>query len=247
MNRLSNLVFVLILTISLYGCSSMNTAAVKKVDKASVALIGVDKHISFSDDFALGSLVQKLAQDDKFDLQPMAKDLHNNVFGLYAESVPFNLMPEEQVIDTDRYKNFRLYDSDLKESNFKRGSNIITVENYKDYKVDYLDKSQREQLYKAIPNEADAMVLVGLSYKLVQENSMIPGVNKGKIKATLNYEVTNSSGERILNVNKSAKSDSDMKVVLNAGMLSPDKILPMCQEATDKVMGKMQSFIAKKL
>jgi len=178
MERLNNILLVVLFAIFSYGCSSMNTAAVKKVDQAGVALIGVDKHIQFSDEFALGSLVQKLAQDEKFDLKPMAEDLHNNVFGLYAQSVPFNLMPEEQVIETERYKTFRLYDSDLKEKNFKRGSNIITVKNYKDYKVDYLGKSQREKLYNAIPGEADAMVLVGLSYKLVQENSLIPGVNK---------------------------------------------------------------------
>jgi hypothetical protein len=224
----------------------MDTARVKKVDKAAVAIVGVEKYIDYSEDFEIPQLVQRLAQSDKFDLQPIAENLHDKTFGTYTEVMPFTLMPEEKVIGTDRYENFDIYsmgDSEEREES----SNFITVKNYKKYNPSGMLQPKRAKLFEAMPEEADAMLLVGLSYKLFQANSIIPGVNNGKIEANLDLRLVEPNGERILTINKKSESDGSMKVVLDAAILDPDKIQPLVQDATDKVMAKAEEFIRDNL
>lgn len=208
--------------------------------------MGVEKHINYSDDFEIAQLVQRLAQSDKFDLKPIAKDLHNKTFGAYTEAMPFTLIPEEKVIGTERYKNFELYNEGYEDA-IEGRSNFITVKNYKKYRPSSMMQGRRAKMFEAMPEEAEAMLMVELSYKLFQENSLIPGVKKGKIEADLDMMVVKPNGERILNINKKAESDGNMKVVLDAAILDPAKIKPLVEEATNKVMLKAEDFILNNL
>ncbi|TYP92737.1 hypothetical protein LX73_2101 [Fodinibius salinus] len=246
MRRFTYLVCILGVLFFITSCSSMDTSRVKKVDKAAVAIVGVEKHINYTDDFEIPQLVQRLAQSDKFDLQPIAENLHENTFGVYTEVMPFTLIPEEEVIETERYKNFELYNEGYEEAT-DGNSNFITVKNYKKYNPSGMLQGRRAKLFEAMPDEAEAMLMVGLSYKLFQENSMIPGVNKGKIEADLDIRLVKPNGERILTINKKAESDNSMKVVLDAAILDPDKIQPLVQDATDKAMAKAEEFIQDNL
>lgn len=224
----------------------MDTSAVKKVDKAAVGIVGVEKYINYSDDFEIPQLVQRLAQSDKFDLNPIAEELHEKTFGSYTEAMPFTLIPEEEVIDTERYKNFELYNEGYEDA-IEGKTNFITVKNYHKYPPRAMNQGRRAKMFEAMPDEAEAMLMVELSYKLFQENSLIPGVNKGKIEADLDMMVVKPNGERILNINKKAESDGSMKVVLDAAILDPDKIQPLVEEATGKVMLKAEDFILDNL
>lgn len=246
MRRLTFLIYITGVLFFITSCSSMDTARVKKVDKAAVAIVGVEKYINYSEDFEIPQLVQRLAQSDKFDLQPVAENLHEKTFGAYTEVMPFNLIPEEQVIGTERYKNFELYNEGYEDA-IEGKTNFITVKNYHKYPPRSMNQSRRAKMFEAMPDEAEAMLMVELSYKLFQENSLIPGVNKGKIEADLDLMVVNPDGERILNINKKADSDGSMKVVLDAAILDPEKVQPLVQEATDKVMAKAEEFIRDNL
>lgn len=247
MRRLKLYVYLFTILLFVSSCSTMDTSAVKEIDNAAVAIVGVDKHLEYSEDFEAAQLVQRLAQSDKFNLQPVAEDLHEKTLGEYTRVMPFELIPEEDVIGAERYQNFQLFDSESAEETFTETSNFITVKNYKAYNPVNMHRGHKTDFSEAIPEEADAMLLVGLNYKLVQENSLIPGVNKGKIEADLNMELVKPNGDRIININQKAKSNDDMKVVLDAAILDPDKIQPLVMEATDKVMIKASEFISDNL
>lgn len=247
MRRLHLYVYLFVILLFVSACSTMDTSAVKEIDKAAVAIVGVDKHLTYSEDFEAAQLVQRLAQSDKFDMQPVAEDLHEKTFGEYTRVMPFELIPEEEVIGSEQYKNFQMFDSESAEETFTKTSNFITVKNYKPYNPVNMHRGHKSDLAEAIPEDANAMLLVGLNYKLVQENSLIPGVNKGKVEADLSMELVKPNGDRIININQKAKSDENMKVVLDAAILDPDKIQPLVMEATDKVMAKAAEFISDNL
>lgn len=233
------------------ACSSLDKAAVRKTDKAAIALIGVDKYIEFSNEFGAGvQIIQRLAASEEFNLEPVRKKLHKKIFNEYNEYLPFKLIDEEKVISSKRYKNFSVYDNPDKEENFKKGAkHFLQKDGYLSYHPNNFAASQekRKKFFQAMPSNADGMLMVALSYKLINQNSMIPGVSKGKIKASLRMMLTNKKGAMIMDVRKDAISDGDMKVILNQGIPDPSKIQPLCVEATDKVMKEAKRWIKAEL
>lgn len=237
--------------LTLSACSSLDKAAVQKADKVAISSIGVDKYIDFDSEFGAGvQIIQRLAASDKFDLEPVRKKLHNKVFNEYNEFLPFKLTDEQKVIGSKRYKSFTMYDNEQKEENFRKGAkNFLLKDGYLPYPLGNFrgQQEKRKKFFQALPSESDAMLMVSLSYKLINQNSMIPGVSKGKIKARLNMMLSKKNGEKIMDVRKRATSDGDMKVILNQGIPDPSKIQPLCVEATDKVMKEAKQFIKEEL
>ncbi len=235
----------------LNACSSMDVAAVQKTDKVAVSLIGVDKYIDFDNEFGAGvKIIQRLAASDKFDLEPVRQKLHKKVFNEYSEFFPFDLMNEQKVLGPDRYKKFQVYDNKDKEENFKKSAkHFLQKDGYLSYHPKSFASSQdkRKKFFQAMPSDADGMLMIALSYDLKKEESMIPGVSKGKIKANLRMILTNKKGVKIMDVRKSARSDGDMKVILNQGIPDPSKIQPLCVEATDKVMEETKTWIKEEI
>lgn len=84
MRRLKLYLYLFTILLFISSCSTMDTSAVKEIDNAAVAIVGVDKHIEYSEDFEAAQLVQRLAQSDKFDLHPVAEDLHKKLL----QSIP---------------------------------------------------------------------------------------------------------------------------------------------------------------
>ncbi len=237
--------------LTFHACSTLDKAAVRDTDKAAVALIGVNKHLDFDDEFGAGvQIVQKLAQSDKFDLEPIRKDLHKKTFNEYNEFLPFELMNEEDVIGSKAYKEFTVYDDETKEENFRKGGDhFLQKEGYLPYLPTSFSHNQdrRKSFFKTMPDNADAMLMIELSYDLDKQNSMVPGVSKGKVKANLHMILSDEKGEKIMKIIKTATSEDDVKVVLNQGIPDPDKIQPMCADATEKVMEKAETFIKEEL
>jgi hypothetical protein len=234
---------ILAFTFALTACSTLDKTAVKKTDRVAVALVGVDKHLQYGSDFAIGSMVQRLAQSEEFNLKPIAKKLHRKTFGTYAEFMPYTLISEKKVIKRSEYKNFRLFDTETEEELFKKSSNFVTVKNYKKYRPEFLNRGHRKELIKAMPETADAMLMVGLYYELDKQNTMIPGYTKAKAVAHLNMELVKPNGEKIMNIEKEAQSDKSIEIAFDWAILKPEKIRPLCSTATTRVMDKAEKFI----
>lgn len=232
-------------------CSTIDQEAVRKVDKAAVAIVGINKQLNYGPNFNIGQLVQRLAEDEKFDITPLSNKLRKRTYGRYAELFPFKLIPEEKVIQSDKYQNFQLFEKTSKEQNIKQASqysHFITPDNYLKYYPRLLNnREKRSRLFDAVPDEAEGIVMMSISYKLKQEMSPMPGVKKGKVEAKLRMDLIKENGERIFKVNKTGKSNNQVKVVLNTGVLKAEKIRPLCVEATNQVMAKAQSFLQKKM
>lgn len=251
MKRISFYLSLIVVILGMPTCSTIDQEAVKKVDKAAVAIVGVNKQLNYESSFNIGQLVQKLAQDDKFDLAPLADKLRNETFGTYERFFPFELIAEEKVTQADRYQDFRMYDDPKKEQNLKVASSrtfFITPDKYLNYYPQLLNtRDKRSRLFEAVPEAADGILMMNIYYKMIQERSLVPGVKKGKVEAHLRMDLIKENGERIFKIDKKAKSNNKVKVVLNTGILKPEKIKPLCVDATNQVMAEAERFLRKKL
>ena len=247
MRRLGIFTLLFSLMFVLTTCSTLDEAAVRKTNKVAVAIVGVDKYLQYSSGFAVGSLVQRLAESEDFDLQPIAEKLHNKTFGTYTKIMPFTLMDEEKVINTSAYKDFTLFEKESYEERFKKNSMFISAKDYMKYRPEFLNRGHRKKLFKAMPEEADAMLMVGLSYWLKKQTSMVPGMTKAKAMAHLNMELVKPNGKKIMDIEKKAYSDEAMEIVFDWAILKPEKIRPLCVTATNKVMVKAEKFVKDEL
>ena len=234
---------VLPLSVLLLGCSSIDVERVRALDKVAVPMITVGKYINMGK-FDLGSAIQRLAEDDKFDLQPALDDLHEKTYNDFATSLPFDVVEEKKLLESDAYKNFNPFSASKK--NVYKPSSLLTPEGYMKYHPDALNKRKRAKVLKVIPDEADAAMFVYITYDLEKRKIPMLPIDKAAVKANINMDIYDRNGERILKVRKSAESDDDIKAV--AGVLTDtDKIKSMTLNATNKALRVANSYIRSEL
>ncbi len=246
MTRTLLLVVVTVMMFLLPRCSSMDTEAVKSMDKVSVALISANKHIDMGDFSGIGTMIQRLADDENFKLDPVVDKLHKKTFREYKSMMPFDIVSEEKVIGSEDYKNFQVYENEQKEKNFKKGSKVITPDGYKGYYPKYFKKKHTKKLLKTMPSEADGMMYVYVSYSLKKHDVPMVPYSNGSIKAKINIQLFDKEANKVMAINKTGESDEKIKIVVG-NMPNPEKIQPMCKNATDKAFNKVEEFIKSEL
>ena len=78
--------------------------------KIAVVTFYANKMISFEDlgigaDVLLGDIL-KLRDDPNFNLKPMLNQYHENFFNNYSKELPFDLLPESEVLNNPAYQEF---------------------------------------------------------------------------------------------------------------------------------------------
>lgn len=241
--RIPKIFILFMLFIFISGCSSIDTEKVRALDKVAVPLISVNKYIGMGGFNQLGSLIQRIAEDDKFDLQPAADKLQKRVYGKYSDYFPFQVMSEDQVLTTDKYKNFNLYDKER----WNKSKFILTPnENYKNYHPRRLNRGERAKFLSSIPAEANAALFVYVDYNLVRRNIPMVPVSMAAVQAKVYLELVDRNGDQILKIRKKAESEEEFKAVAGV-MLKPDNLQGMTIEATELAMAKVDEFVEKKM
>jgi hypothetical protein len=246
--------------LGLAGCSStVETAKVKGTEAVAVPVITVDEHIDLSDvqsgagSEGIGTLVQRLLQDDSFDLSPMVEKLHANVYDTYAARLPGEVLSEEQVVGSERYQNFQLLDRESSDERLQRINSILVPDGYKKYNVaeGSVFGDRQKEMFGAVPDQADALLFVSANYAFEVDNPFwhmfLPFFpDQSVVEATVSMEMVNRSGDVILDVKRSAQSDERMTMVggLNA---EPDRIQALCFDATEKAFAKVDRFTKEEL
>ena len=165
----------LVAALLLAGCgsskSSMDVSQVEQAELAAVPIITVDQNIDMSDlqdggsvasdGSGTGALMQRILNDDAFDLSPMADLLQERTFGTYAERLPTRIMLEKEVIQTQRYENFTLLDEESSDDRMQRVNRLEVPDGYKQYDVGQgsVFGDRQKQMFGAVPEEADAILL----------------------------------------------------------------------------------------
>ena len=175
----------LVAVLLLAGCgsskSSMDVSGVQEAEQAAVPIITVDQYIDMSDlqdggsvasGEGGGGLVQRILDSESFDLSPMADLLRERTYGTYSERLPTRVMSEEEVIQADRYKNFTLLDEESSDDRMQRVNRLEVPDGYKQYNVGQgsVFGDRQQQMFGAVPETADAILLVSADYEMVEDN-----------------------------------------------------------------------------
>ena len=233
------IIMMVALFILISGCSSIDVEKVRALDKVAVPMITIGKYIDMGQ-FSLGSVVQRLAEDEKFDLNPALESLYDKTYNDFETSLPFSIIDEDEMIGSEAYKNFNPF-SKPKNKVYKP-SYLLTPDGYMKYHPVALNKKKRAKVLNVIPDEADAAMFVYITYDLVKRQVPMLPVSNAAIRANINLDIYDRQGERILKIRKRAESEEDMKAV--AGVLSnTEKIRSMTLSATEKALKAADDYI----
>lgn len=251
------------IAVLLAGCgSTLETAKVRGADEVAVPIITVDQYIDLSDlqeegtlasGSGAGTLTQRLLQDESFELSPMVDLLHERTYGMYAERLPVTVMPEQQVIRTDRYQNFQLLDDASNDERLQNLNRLLVPEGYKKYNLgqDALLSDRQSKMFGAVPDQADALLFVSAHYEMIEDNPFwywfLPiNPDRAYIESSVRMEMIDRDGNTILEISKSARSNNHVNTV-GGVTTEPDEIQPLCEEATENAVAAIDKVIQEEL
>jgi hypothetical protein len=228
----------LVLPLFLFLLTIMARAQDKKV---AVVSFYINKKLDISGFGAIAYLAEKLGDDPNFNMKPLLDRFHKEFFENYSKDFPFQLLPEDQVTNTEAYKAF--VPVGIAESGVLEATKyIIPVDGYKILLQNLIGHNNEKNMVKLF-NQADGVMDVSISYKLVKIGFANMGVVK--IEAEANISLFNKNGDRVFHIEEDAKSKNMSPLVGGVPVMTPEKILPMCESSTDELMIALQKDMPK--
>ncbi|WP_426671328.1 hypothetical protein ACPPVU_08835 [Mucilaginibacter sp. McL0603] len=219
--------------------SSLSFAQDKKV---AVVTFYVNKKVDVAEFGAAAYAAEnKLLADSSFNLAPLLKNFHTQFSESYSKAFPFQLLPEDEVVNNSAYKAFIpvgvASDGLLDVKKF-----TIVIPGYK-VLIEKLMGHQNEKEMLKIFNQADGVMDVSIYFKLVKIG--FGGMGVVKAEAIANIALFNKSGDLVFSVDESAKSSGVSPLVAGIPVMTAEKILPMCESAMTELMSDLQKDMPK--
>ena len=246
MKKITLFIFALIIFIT------QNIYAQKKV---AVTSFWVSKHIGFEEiggNAALVAAIASLSDDPNFNLQPVLDNFYKAFKDDYSKNFPFELLPEEDVINRQEYKDYEGRFNESKDSErHKLFQRYLTPEGYKPL-VESLfkgEKSNQMQMLKMF-SDADGVMFVSMGYDFIKK----PVPFTAGVRAFVRIKLWNKEGKKVFTINEYGTSKKSVGIVGGIPLMKPDKLLPLCESASEKLVedlskkiGKVSKKAAKKL
>jgi len=215
--------------------------AIAQNKNVAVVTFFINKEIDVTEFGAPAYLaVKKLGDDPAFNLAPMLSSFHKQFMDEYSKSFPFNLLPEDQVIKNEAYKAYTPVG--IANSGILNATNfLIPVNGYKIF-LNMAGHENEKNMLK-IFNQADGVMDVTINFKLVKIG--LGGMGVVKVNANANMTLFNKNGDKVFSVDQDAKSKSVSPLVGGVPVMTPEKIIPMCESAMAELMAALQKDLPK--
>ncbi|WP_146217540.1 hypothetical protein [Chitinophaga sp. S165] len=233
---------------AMFAILSLTTVRVSAQDakkKVAVVTFFVSKQIGLGDGNAqLASRVTDLADNPNFNLQPVLETFYSNFFNGFAKKFPFELMPEDYVIKNETYK---AYDTSSSGIVVLMSGRELNPPGYKTiYPGGFLQKSEnrnQNKLLEVFP-ESDGVMFVWMDYEFVPKKGFA-GMGTCGMKATIHLTLYNKEAKKVFSISEYATSKKQVAMVGGIPVTSFDKVLPLCEDASQRLIGELEEKLDK--
>jgi hypothetical protein len=228
------LVLVILLT-------SLISVAQKK--KVAVVTFYADKMVDVSELGGVASLIKEVANlrdDPNFNLGPLLEKFHNDFFNEYSKQLPFELLPEQEVLTNPNYISF----VPKFEANKYFEKNYLLYSDYKYIHEGMFGKFNEEGIAKALEDKADGVLFINLDFAF-QKGFGIGGTSTLKVRVNARMALYNKKGEKVFAFTEGENSKKTAFMVGGIPVISTEKVLPMCKSAVEELMGDLQKRLSK--
>ena len=216
----------------------------------STNLIGQDKKValvSFYTDKKIGGTVMgksaSLMKDPNFNLKPFLEKAYDKFVNDFAKDFPFKLMDKSEVVNNEEYKKYEsvfLMDT----TKFLNNQYAIIDGFVFAYpcspcfiKGENRDECKLANMFSA----ADGVMFVSLDYEM---DSRMQGFSSG-VTAYITITLYDKKCEKVFRVREAGSSTKKVPAVGGVPIMKSEKILPMCEEATDKLFKDLEGKLGK--
>ncbi len=207
--------------------------------KVAVVTFFIDKRVGMKGTgLEQGADLIKLEKDSDFNLTPILKDFHQRFFDDYAKSFPFQLVPENEVLNNPAYVTFKPQDADG-DFNSRR---FTPSPGYKVVDYNWLQKNRADLVNMF--GQYDGIMFVFVDFYF-EPGITFNGMGTVKMKAYANMVLINKNNEIVFKINEYAASKKTGVMVGGIPAMEPSKVLPMCESALDELMTDLDKKLPK--
>jgi hypothetical protein len=230
-----------ILCFALLVISQLGFSQKKKI---AVVTFYANKMVAFDDlgvglDFLLRDVLN-LRDNPNFNLNPILNQYHDNFFNNYSKELPFELISENEVLNNAAYQAFQPK-FDLSKYEAK---NYLMFDKYKYIYEGLGGQANEVAIAKLFADKADGVMFVNIDFAL-EKGFGVGSTATVKMRATTRMALYNKTGEKVFAFSESERSKKTSVMVSGLPIITPEKILPMCESALTELMGDLGKRIAK--
>ena len=233
----------------LFACNSISAISADR-KKVAVVTFYCDKWIDMSDlggTAALLSAAGTLAEDTTFDIKKVLTNFHDVFFNEFSKQLPFDLLPESEVIGNEDYKAFQSYwDETSDKDNHKLMQRYATVDGYKPL-LEMLTKAEKRnenRMLEIFGDKVDGVMFVYLDFSMVQKIA-VGGTGAAGISSYCRMKLWNKEGKKVFAINEHAMSKGTVAVVGGIPIMKPEKILPLCEDSSERLLEDLRKRLGK--
>ena len=223
--------------------------------KVALTSFWVSKHIGFEQigrNAGLVAAIASLSENPNFNLQPVLDNFYKTFTEEYSENFPFELMAEEDVIKRPEYIAYEgRFNEEKDAERSKLFQRYLSPKGYKPL-VESLfkgEKSNQMQMLKMF-NDVDGVMFVSMGYEFIKKT--VPFT--AGVRAFIRIKLWNKEGKKVFAINEYGISKKSVGIVGGIPIMNPEKLLPLCESASEKLVldlskkiGKVTKKAAKKL
>lgn len=212
--------------------------------KIAVVTFYANKMVGFEDleigaDFILKNILD-LRDHPNFNLSPILEKYHTNFFTEYSKELPFDLLPESEVLNNTAYQAFEPK-FDLSKYQAK---DYLMYDKYKYIYEGLGGQANEVAIAKLFADKADGVLFVNIDFAM-EKGFGVGSTSTIKMRATTRMALYNKSGAKVFAFSESERSKKTSVMVKGIPVMTPEKILPMCESALTELMGDLSKRIAK--
>jgi hypothetical protein len=224
--------------------------------RVAVVTFYADKYINADKivETARATTYEQTRRDDpRFDLRPILERFHETFIKEYSKDFPFELVSEDVILNNPMYQAYRgldgVEDQDSIDSFFEAlNDRFIAIDGYKVLLTggNLLRSWRTESHMVKILEDAniDGVMFVSLYYGW-EPKVAFGGLGNAGIRAYINMDLFNKEAKKVFKVDEFATSKKGVALVSGVPVLNYDKLLPMCESATDELLEDLDKELAK--
>ena len=219
----------------LSSCRAQQKKEVEKVDKVGVISIYANKRLEVDEFRELEGLVTRLSKKQSFRLDTVAHLLRESTLTNFKSQLPFPLADEKEILDNNAYHMYNL-------PSFKQ---FVPATTHRYKAIPTHSKEVAMAMFDVLPEQVKAIMLIGTDFKVIPDGKVMTYVSS-RIQSQLTIRVWNQKGESLMNMRLTALSDHTLTFSLGGGFQAHE-LRPLCIEASQKAIGKMEGYLDQNL
>lgn len=236
MKRIMSCVLPAIALLATVSCATYKGNAMRSVGEVAVVSIQCNRLIDVSADVSWKGTVKSWARSDSFDLSFVASRVRSDVFGSYARSLPFTLIGEQALLESEAYRGL--------------DDGTIRMLPAKDFTLPAgylpLPLNSRADVKKMIARlpDANGFLWVEVTYTLLKKGSF-KGFDFAAMRADLTLSILDRGGRSLLRHTEIGEDQTEFRIG-GIQMVRTEEIVAAVVRATERASTQMSRWLEAK-